>query len=197
VTAERDMRKTAGEVATIGVGARTGRKTSSLSEGDALWHLLRRTTRVIQKSRERELRKYNTTIDGAAVLLAIIRQGRMATAAGIARELLLEPHSVSEQLTRMEKNGLILRVRDLERKNLVRIAVTERGYLAYRNSAKRISIRSIMSELTTEELEQLWLLLARLRSRAMKRLNLDAGAVYPPADIAEFRTNFGSSTSAQ
>ena len=39
----------------------------------------------------------------------------------IANELYLEPHTVSEMLRRMEKQGLISRKKDLEKKNLIRV----------------------------------------------------------------------------
>ncbi len=161
--------------------------SASIDERGALWHLMNRTARLITKARERELRKHHITVDTAMVLFTVMRQGLRATPATLARELLLEPHSVSEQLTRMEKEGLIRRLRDLERKNLVRIEVTEEGYKAYRNSARRRSTTTVMSELTSEEREALWGLLARLRARAMKRLKIEDTAVYPPSDIGEFR----------
>ncbi|MFC1921608.1 hypothetical protein ACFLYQ_07790 [Chloroflexota bacterium] len=43
----------------------------------------------------------------------------------MARQLFTERHIVSEQLKKMEEDGIIKRYRDLKRKNEVRVGLTE------------------------------------------------------------------------
>ena len=52
--------------------------------------------------------------------------------------------------------ALRLRKKDLYKKNLVRIEVTDKGYDLYRTSRKRKYIDSVMSVLTEEEKTVLW-----------------------------------------
>ena len=151
----------------------------------ALWLLLMRTSRVIGRARERELLGGSVSAQGFAILLTILRQGVKATPAAISRETVLEPNTISQQLTRMEKDGLITRVKDLERRNQVRVQITEKGYYGFFKAAKRPITKKIMSVLSTEEKEFLWGVLARLRQKALAELHAKTTGVYPPANQAD------------
>ena len=135
-----------------------------------LWVLLRRTSHVIWKVRERELAQYGIAATQAGVLHIVQAIGRKATPAEISRRLLREPHSVSGLLARMEREGLIRKVKDLNRKNLVRVELTKKGRQAYNQSTKRESIRSIMSSLSDQEQQQLVSYLRTLCARTLKEL---------------------------
>ena len=156
-----------------------------------LWMMLRRTGRLVAKARQRELGKYDISDDASAVLFTVSSLGRQAIPAAISRYLFLEQHSVSQLLTRMEKDGLIRRVRDLERRNYVRIELTAKGRDAFRKSSRQRSTKLIMSVLTDEEQQQLWLMLVRLRDRAIKRLELRSALLYPPSDRGEVIADCG------
>jgi len=161
----------------------------SIDKGHALWQMLRRTDRIIYRARQRELDRYGISAETALVLFTVLRLGRRATPAVIARQLFLERHSVSEQLIRMEKEGYLQRVKDLERKNYVRIVLTQKGYEAYRKSSRRRSTRAIMAALNTEEQEQMWALLARIRAKALSQMGMKATIdIYPPSDPADLPT---------
>ena len=155
-----------------------------------LWMMLRRTSRLIAKARQRELAKYDISEDASSVLLTATSLGRQAIPATISRYLFLERHSVSQLLTRMEKDGLIRRVKDLERRNYVRIELTTKGCDAFLKSSRQRSTKPIVSILTEEEQERMWPLLVRLRDRAIKKLGLRNALFYPPSDrnkvIADF-----------
>lgn len=165
--------------------ARPEETAVTIDRSHALFQMLRRTDRVIHKARQRELDRYGISAEVAAVLFTVLRLGRGATPANIARQLFLERHSVSEQLIRMEKDSLIQRVKDLERKNYVRIVLTQKGYDQYRKSARRRSTKTIMAALTAEEQEQLWVLLARLRDKALKHLGVRGVETYPPSTSSQ------------
>lgn len=149
---------------------------------DALWQMLRRTSHIIGKLRERELLEDGITGDRSVLLSTIVRLGDDATPGKIAQALLLEPHSVSEQISRMKKNGLVSKVRDRKKKNSVRICLTEKGESVFLQSSQRRVTRKIMSVLNPEESDLLWSMLARLRDAALEHSGVSSKDTYPPSD---------------
>ena len=133
-----------------------------------LWLLLRRTSHVVLKNRERELGQYGLSAVQMGVLVLVEDLGNKAIPAEIARHLLREPHSVSGLLTRMEAQGLVKKVRDLDKANLVRIALTDQGRQALRQSKKRESIHRVMSVLSEKERRALMSSLKKMRDEAIK-----------------------------
>ncbi len=157
----------------------------SVEPSTALWMLIGRTSRLIGKARHRELAQYDVSVDASAVIFTVFILGRQAIPATISKYLFLERHSVSQLLTRMEKDGLIRRIKDLERRNYVRIELTDKGREALFKSNIQRSTRPIISVLTAEEQQDLWVLLAKLRDRAIKRLGFKTVILYPPSDPQE------------
>ena len=78
----------------------------------------------------------------------------------------------------MEKKGLIRKVRDLQRKNLVRVEMTEKGKQAYNNTAREESVRRIMTSLSEKECRQLISCLDKLHNRAFKELGIVSSGSY-------------------
>ena len=72
----------------------------------------------------------------------------------------------------MEKEGLVKKVNDLDRKNLVRVELTVRGQKVYNHAFKRAVIHRIMSSLSEEEGQQLSSCLEKLRSSTFSELGL-------------------------
>ncbi|MDD5191488.1 MAG: MarR family transcriptional regulator, partial [Dehalococcoidales bacterium] len=112
-----------------------------------LWALLRQTRDAMVKARDRELEKHGSSTIQAAVLFTIQDIGPEATPAEISRRMVREPHSISGLLSRMEKQGLIKRVKDLPKKNMVRVTLTAKGKEAYEYSTQRAAMYEIMSVL--------------------------------------------------
>jgi DNA-binding MarR family transcriptional regulator len=162
-----------------------GKKTILIEAPVALWILLRRTSHLMGKARQRELAKYGISVDASAAIFTIMLLGRQAIPATISRNLYLERHSVSQLLTRLEKDNLVRRVKDLERKNYVRVELTEKGKDAYRKASKNRSTKQIISILSEEEQRQMWVLLAKLRDRALKRLDIRKPILFPPSDYSQ------------
>lgn len=138
-----------------------------------LWALLAQTRDAIFKARQKELRRYGTSATQSAALFAIQAIGDKATPAEISRWLFREPHSVSGLLSRMEKEGLVRKTKDLDKKNLVRVELTEKGYGAYHRSMRQESIHKIMSSLSAEQCQQLTSCLQTLRDEALKELGIE------------------------
>jgi DNA-binding MarR family transcriptional regulator len=145
-----------------------------------LWVLLRQTRDAMVKAREKELEKYGISSIQAAVLFNIQTIGPEATPAEISRRLVREPHSVSGLLNRMEKQGLITRVKDLPKRNMVRVSLTEKGREVYELSTKRLSMHDTMSVLSEGERSQLWNMLEKLRDKALKLAGIGHELPFPP-----------------
>ena len=138
-----------------------------------LWVLLVQTRDAIFKAWQKELERYNISAVQGMALLAIQSIGDKKTPAEISRWLFREPHSVSTLLNRMEKQGLVRKVKDLERKNQVRVELTEKGYEAYYLSMKQVSILKIISSLVEEEQIKLRSYLQILLEEALKELGIE------------------------
>jgi len=167
----------------IATTSKNGVNMNSLLSTDKdynLWVLLRQTRDAMSKARESELEKYGISSIQAAVLFTIQAIGQDATPAEISRRLMREPHSVSGLLNRMQKQGLIKRVKDLPKRNMVRVVMTEKGEEAYRQSTRRLSMHDTISVLTDEERNQLWNHLEKLRDRAMKLAGIGYELPFPP-----------------
>ena len=151
----------------------------------ALWMLLRQTNLLMAKARRRELSKHAISEEASAVLFTISQLGRQATPSGISRRLFLERHSVSQLLTRMESDLLIYRVRDLERKNHIRVEFSAKGKEIFIKSRTQRITRKLLSKYTEVEQQKLWEYLVVLRNRAAKRLRVKNPLFYPPSDRQE------------
>ncbi len=134
----------------------------------ALWLLLEQTRNAIYKARELELEEYGVSTVQAGVMFVIHTMGGRTRPAEIARWLVREPHSISGLLSRMERDGLIKRVPDPERKNAVSIMLTDRGRDICFKTFQRESVRQILKGLSDRERKQLMISLIGLRDRALK-----------------------------
>ncbi|MBM3148827.1 MAG: winged helix DNA-binding protein, partial [Chloroflexi bacterium] len=95
------------------------------------------------------------------------------TPAQISRWMVRKPHSISGLLSRMEKAGLIRKTKDLHKKNLVRVSLTEKGEAAYKLAMKREMLHKIMSSLSPEQRKQLSSALEILRDKGLMGMGID------------------------
>lgn len=145
-----------------------------------VWLLFHHTWRAMFKARERELLAFKITPEQAEVLLAVQALGANATPANISRSTLREPHTISGIIDRMVGKGLITKNKDMERRNLVRIELTEKGIDAYELSTQRRAIFDVMSELNPKERRLLCCMLERLQAKALKVLGVEERPFFPP-----------------
>ncbi len=142
-----------------------------------LWWLVLQARRAMYKVRSRELLKYGVTPEETAILLVVKIIGDTATPAEISRWILREPHSTSGLLERMRKKGLIDKTKDMDRKNLVRVVMTEKGQETLQDSTGREAVHKILSHLSLKERQQLTSLVIKLRKAAIEELG---GFEVPP-----------------
>jgi MarR family transcriptional regulator, organic hydroperoxide resistance regulator len=151
----------------------------SVGRENELWTLLNQAQHAAIRASETELRQLGVPQMHAEVLMIVKSEDRPVTPAEISRSLFREPHTISGLLTRMEKQGLVKRVRDLQRRNMVRISITDKGDRAYRKLAEVSAIHSIMSTLSSREQEGLKDTLMKLRRRALEELRMRQPLPYP------------------
>ena len=144
-----------------------------------LLKLVNHTGEAVFKVRKKELSRYGLPPRQASVLFAIQTLGEKGTSAEIAHFLFREHHSVSGILKRMEKDGLVKRVKDPGGGNLRRIVLTDKGQQAYYQSSKREALHEIMSSVSEEERQQLHSCLEKIRDAAFRKLGLDHKPPFP------------------
>jgi len=132
---------------------------------------------IFVKIRERELLQQNLSATSAQILFLVDAMGKDVTPAKISRMLLREPHSVSGILMRMEKQGLIKRAKNMERKNLIRVTLTAKGENALKQAMKKEGVKHVMSKISEEQRRGLKQTLANLKEAGMKELNLSPKAL--------------------
>jgi DNA-binding MarR family transcriptional regulator len=88
----------------------------------------------------KELNKYNLPVRQSTILMVLDALGENSIPAEISRWVFREQHSISDFLKRMERDGLIRRAKDLDRKNMIRVTITEKGREAVHNTKKMESI---------------------------------------------------------
>jgi len=143
---------------------------STVDRDRQLWKLLSETYHTMWRSREKELDMAGISAIQAGVLLLVNNSQEPVTPAVLSRFLYREPHTISGLLTRMEKQGLVKRVKDLKRKNQVRIVLTEKGKRAYEKQNKAGVTNKILTTLTAEERSNFVANLEKLKKAALKEL---------------------------
>ena len=151
------------------------------NEDYVLWWLITSMRRAMRKARAKELLEIGLSPSEAVVLFVVNTVGYRCTPAEISRWVLREPHSTSGILDRMEKGGLIRKVKDLERRNMIRVEMTEKGRKLHEIATKRRkSIRRIMSVLSDKERHELKNSLQKIRDKALKEIGITRKAPFPP-----------------
>ena len=136
-----------------------------------LWKLLNFVREIIHEVREKELANYGLTIRQAGILYTVINDlGNNAKPAEIARFSKRAPNSVTNILKTMERKGLISKNKDLYKKNVIRVSLTEKGKEALEMANNRRSIHRIFACLSEEEITQTHTYLTRLLDKAATEL---------------------------
>jgi DNA-binding MarR family transcriptional regulator len=150
-----------------------------------LWWLLAQVRHAALQLRAKELKKYSVKARQAAVLFVLHAIGDRATPAEVSRWVTREPHTVSSLLNRMVREGLLTKVKDLDRKNLVRLVLTEKGKQQYSLSLKREAVHDLFSVLSEDERQQLRLYLEKLRDKVFKELGIEQKPPFPVDKVKE------------
>jgi DNA-binding MarR family transcriptional regulator len=153
---------------------------SAQDDDQDLWLLLTHARYAIFRAREKELQRYGVSPEQVGLLFVVQALGNKATPAALSRHILRQPHTVSALVDRMARRGLVKKVKDLDRKNLVRVVMTEKGQKTYDLSTKRGPIHRILGTMTPEEKKEFRETLEKLLSKARKEIGLDREEILPP-----------------
>ena len=145
-------------------------RTEFLDQDFNLWILLAQTRALLFSAGEMELSKWDISLMQGWTIFTIKAIGERATPAEIARWLGREPHTVSSLLSRMVSQGLVMKEKSLDKKNLVRIRLTAKGEQLYHEAIGMKSMHDIISVLNPDERKQLKALLGKLRDKAQANL---------------------------
>jgi len=138
------------------------------------WLLLHQTYNLILKSEDAVFAKVGLTTQQHGVLMAIKYIQDPVTPTDVSNWLDRNPNGISMLLYRMEKDGLVSRVRDLRDRRSVRLVITERGNEIF-GQATIIGwqlVEKMLSDLPEEDLWTLISLLEKVREQGFKNLNL-------------------------
>jgi DNA-binding MarR family transcriptional regulator len=156
-------------------------RTNSLAmdEDDELWWLLSQTADLLLRAWQKELTQYGISTIEAGTLGVIQTIDERATQVEISRWLLREPQTVAELVDRMEKQELVRKTRNLDKKNSVTVSITDKGMKTYQQARRKESIRKVLSSLSEEERQQLITTLRILRKSAAKQMGLKHKPRFP------------------
>jgi MarR family multiple antibiotic resistance transcriptional regulator len=141
------------------------------------WALLFQTSHTIRQVAARMFRPLGISPLELVALLIIKRSIRPIRPIDLAQLLLRKRTSMSALVNTLQKKGLVRKVKDLDRRNLVRIELTEKGEAVFRQaydvSVKDKAIYRILRAVSDEQYQQLMSSLEILLEKALEELGVD------------------------
>ena len=134
-----------------------------------IWFALHEVDTGILKAIEKEVRPFQISTPAAGLMYVLQASGEPATLNELSRWLFRRPHSVSELVARLAKQGLVKKIRDPKRKGSVRVKLTKKGDEILRQYMKEMKVvRTIMSSLSKKETDVFMACLGKLRKKALE-----------------------------
>ena len=146
-----------------------------------IWRLIMQTRNAMLKLRAKELSLYGLTPRQAGVfgLLGAIKGD--TNAYRMAKWLMLEPHTVSTFLNRMETKGIIQKANvNKGGRKTSNFKLTDKGWDAYHKIMRFESIPKVLEVLTDEERKALSSTLRKLRDETLRQIGVRTKLPYPP-----------------
>ncbi|HSW57230.1 MAG TPA: MarR family transcriptional regulator [Dehalococcoidales bacterium] len=125
-------------------------KLIELEPNFTLWRLLDHTRFMIARLREKELDQFGLTPEQTHILFILAHHDGPASINYIVEITQRQHHSISTQIDRMTKQGLVNRKRSAEDARRYEVAITKRG-LALLNKVTRDSVEQTFSCLAEED----------------------------------------------
>jgi DNA-binding MarR family transcriptional regulator len=144
-----------------------------------LWVLLQQARDAANKVREREMARYGLTAIQAAIIFVASSHGGRVTSATISDWLMREQHTVSSTLSRMEKIGLIRKVKNNEKHGELTVHLTDKGRAAFTKIQNIQTVRDFFSDIPEGERKKLFAQLKSIRDKALDQLFQGKKALYP------------------
>ncbi len=169
--------RTMSEVRTRTPGRGTRRKAND--PRISLHALLDRTRETISKAVELELGQSGVSGPQVKIMHTLAQGNDAMTLGDLASATIRELNSISTLISRMQKKGLVKKVRRPGDEKTY-VALTDKGRDIYNNTVTEQSIYLIYDALSDKQKRELRLLLDKLQSRARALLGLD----YKPPFLA-------------
>jgi DNA-binding MarR family transcriptional regulator len=134
-------------------------------------YLLSKARYFMTKVRKKELAPYQISTREVYIIDLIVSLDHKPTLAELAKHANRGIGTISVQLTKMEHDGFIKRVRDNSKSTLLKFELTEKGLDIYNTCKKLKSLKTIMSVLSEEELGQFISMLEKITKKAEKMSN--------------------------
>jgi DNA-binding MarR family transcriptional regulator len=106
---------------------------------------------TILQRRQQELSSYKIPVRQLYVLRIIRTLGQNATLSEVAKQVERETNVISKQAMRMEKDGLIRRIKNTPKSNILKFELTEKGLEIAKMSLESKSLKKLFSSLSVEE----------------------------------------------
>jgi DNA-binding MarR family transcriptional regulator len=127
-----------------------------------IWNLISSVHHSVFLIRQQELKQHRIHIRQLYVLRAIRDLGPEVTLSDISKRVERQPHVISRQTILMEKEGLIKRLRNTPKSNVLNLKITPKGLRIIEGAKKSESIEAIFSPLTDEERQNIKLSLKKI-----------------------------------
>ncbi len=131
-------------------------------------YLLGKARHLMFQARQRELRPYHISPRQANTLIIVYKLGEKATLAELAKNTDRGINTLSMQVTLMEKDGLVKKVRATPKSNQLRFELTKKGLNTYNKIKKITSVKTIMSSLSEDQRQLLISMLETIIAKAEK-----------------------------
>ncbi len=120
-----------------------------------LWIALTRTKDALDKVRQREIKRLDVSPEQSGILRTLKTSQNILTPSELSRALYKDRTSICLILKKMESNGLIKKIPDSKRKNMLRVFMTDKGEEVYKQTVQTTRIYKILSNLSREQLQNL------------------------------------------
>jgi len=141
------------------------------AEAFEIWGLMQHTQHAILRVRYNELKAVGISPMESGVLWVIKHMDQPATPSEISRRVFRKPHTVFTLLNAMQRRGLVEKIKDMKRKNMVRIVLTQKGEESCRMAIDiREKVPEIILSLPEEDRVKLRTSLLTLRQKAFEEL---------------------------
>lgn len=136
-----------------------------------IWMLFHQTYNSISRCEDKEFGKLGISARQHAILMAIMESGGSATPTQIAKWVDRNNNSITLILDRMEKRGLVKRIRDTNDRRSLNVEMTQKGVEVLRQGIEVgwSLIQDLLSSLSSEEMRIMANSLEKLRHQSIIR----------------------------
>jgi DNA-binding MarR family transcriptional regulator len=147
-----------------------GKSRVAFSEEYEFWILMTQVVEGLAKVNENELRPLGISPIQLSVMYVVKTAKEPLIGSEIARRILRRPQSVHQLLDRMENQGMVRRIRNIEGKREVPIELTEKGETLFIDAGKIHVIPEILGQISSEERKLVRSILEKLRTATYEKL---------------------------